>query len=573
MGFFDSFSSGGQSPLSQLQGAILSGNQGMSGYTQNIQSSGVMPGGIQSINSVLPSGLASSLNGTNGTATGTNPLGMLQGLGSNGNPLSQLSNIGSQNSNLLPGNLRKSTGFTGKIQKMTASMDSGIKNFFSSIDSKIDSLFGGSQGKTAKSSVNSVTNTSQFQKGFMGQTAKGYKNSWNNIANATAVKTKTPDPISSSFKAAQKPPISTMVTLKNGVSGISAMAIGTKQGNKATGIVGDQSTLTKRYGADIVGGNNMSLRGAADSLFKSHAVSGMFGGIGDALGSFGSIMGAGVVGLNDVVGGLTSIPAHIIRGGMGIFQDMMGDVAENVTGSVSGLNGYYDSGLPSVTNAQGEEVPGYSGAGYSGLMTYGSALEGMGCMTNIGNLALMPYGAMGSAINALQRLLCEEGLFAPLGDLMNCVNMTKYNWENSRRYFYEFSGQDIGVSQIIMENLGIYDMGLGGGGLSSIGSMFPVETPSEKVVCLPSNRALLQNIVLNQKLVSTDISKVEYVINGLGWENQDPFQTGETVGTLPVWSLETIGNTNKCVLDNLLADYSDVAMMTDGTPVGYAKFN
>ena len=45
------------------------------------------------------------------------------------------------------------------------------------------------------------------------------------------------------------------------------------------------------------------------------------------------------------------------------------------------------------------------------------------------------------------------------------------------------------------------------------------------------------------------MSKVEYVITGLGWKNIDPFQTGNTVGTLPVWSLETIGKTKKIVLE------------------------
>ena len=558
--------------LPTVQSALTSAQQAMSGYTQNIQGSGTMPG-MQSLASVIPSGLASNLQGTNSTATGSNPLGMMQGLGNNGNPLSSLSNIGSLNANLLPGNTRKPTGMPAKIQSAALSMDSGIKGFFSNIDNSIDSLFGQNQGKTAKSSVNAVTNSSQFQKGFMGQTAQGYKNSWNNIANATAVKTKTPDPISSSFKAAQKPPISTMVTLKSGTTGMSAMAIGTKTGNANNNIVGDQSTLAKRYGSDIVGGGNYSFRNAADSLFKSNAVSGMFSGLGDVLGSFGSVMGGATMGLNDITSGAIGIAQHVIRGGLGIFQDMMGDVAENVSGSVSGLNGFYDSGLPSVTDSQGNEVPGYSGTSYSTLMSYGGCMDQMGCMTNIGNMALMPYGAMGSAVNALQRILCEEGLFAPLGDLMNCVNMTKYNWENSRRYFYEFSGQDIGVSQVIMENLGIYDMGLGGGGMSSIGSLFPVENESQVTVCLPSNRALLQNIVLNQNLTQTEMSKVEYVITGLGWQNIDPFQTGNTVGTLPVWSLETIGKTKKIVLETLLSEDNDVPMMANGVSVGYATLS
>lgn len=576
MSFFQSSiinSSNMSSPsLPTVQSALTSAQQAMSGYTQNIQGSGTMPG-MQSLASVIPSGLASNLQGTNSTATGSNPLGMMQGLGNNGNPLSSLSNIGSLNANLLPGNTRKPTGMPAKIQSAALSMDSGIKGFFSNIDNSIDSLFGQNQGKTAKSSVNAVTNSSQFQKGFMGQTAQGYKNSWNNIANATAVKTKTPDPISSSFKAAQKPPISTMVTLKSGTTGMSAMAIGTKTGNANNNIVGDQSTLAKRYGSDIVGGGNYSFRNAADSLFKSNAVSGMFSGLGDVLGSFGSVMGGATMGLNDITSGAIGIAQHVIRGGLGIFQDMMGDVAENVSGSVSGLNGFYDSGLPSVTDSQGNEVPGYSGTSYSTLMSYGGCMDQMGCMTNIGNMALMPYGAMGSAVNALQRILCEEGLFAPLGDLMNCVNMTKYNWENSRRYFYEFSGQDIGVSQVIMENLGIYDMGLGGGGMSSIGSLFPVENESQVTVCLPSNRALLQNIVLNQNLTQTEMSKVEYVITGLGWQNIDPFQTGNTVGTLPVWSLETIGKTKKIVLETLLSEDNDVPMMANGVSVGYATLS
>ena len=576
MSFFQSSiinSSNMSSPsLPTVQSALTSAQQAMSGYTQNIQGSGTMPG-MQSLASVIPSGLAANLQGTNSTATGSNPLGMMQGLGNNGNPLSSLSNIGSLNANLLPGNTRKPTGMPAKIQSAALSMDSGIKGFFSNIDNSIDSLFGQNQGKTAKSSVNAVTNSAQFQKGFMGQTAQGYKNSWNNIANATAVKTKTPDPISSSFKAAQKPPISTMVTLKSGTTGMSAMAIGTKTGNANNNIVGDQSTLAKRYGSDIVGGGNYSFRNASDSLFKSNAVSGMFSGLGNVLGSFGSVMGGAVMGLNDVTSGITGIAQHVIRGGLGIFQDMMGDVAENVSGSVSGLNGFYDSGLPSVTDSQGNEVPGYSGTSYSTLMSYGGCMDQMGCMTNIGNMALMPYGAMGSAVNALQRILCEEGLFAPLGDLMNCVNMTKYNWENSRRYFYEFSGQDIGVSQVIMENLGIYDMGLGGGGMSSIGSLFPVENESQVTVCLPSNRALLQNIVLNQNLTQTEMSKVEYVITGLGWQNIDPFQTGNTVGTLPVWSLETIGKTKKIVLETLLSEDNDVPMMANGVSVGYATLS
>ena len=576
MSFFQSSiinSSNMSSPsLPTVQSALTSAQQAMSGYTQNIQGSGTMPG-MQSVASVVPSGLAANLQGTNSTATGSNPLGMMQGLGNNGNPLSSLSNIGSLNSNLLPGNTRKPTGMAATIQSASLSMDSGIKGFFSNIDSSIDSLFGQNQGKTAKSSVNAVTNSSQFQKGFMGQTAQGYKNSWNNIANATAVKTKTPDPISSSFKAAQKPPISTMVTLKSGTTGMSAMAIGTKTGNANNNIVGDQSTLAKRYGSDIVGGGNYSFRNAADSLFKSNAVSGMFSGLGDVLGSFGSVMGGATMGLNDITSGAIGIGQHVINGGLGIFQDMMGDVAENVSGSVSGLNGFYDSGLPSVTDSQGNEVPGYSGTSYSTLMSYGGCMDQMGCMTNIGNMALMPYGAMGSAVNALQRILCEEGLFAPLGDLMNCVNMTKHNWENSRRYFYEFSGQDIGVSQVIMENLGIYDMGLGGGGMSSIGSLFPVENESQVTVCLPSNRALLQNIVLNQNLTQTEMSKVEYVITGLGWQNIDPFQTGNAVGTLPVWSLETIGKTKKIVLETLLSEDNDVPMMANGVSVGYVKLN
>ena len=451
MSFFQSSiinSSNMSSPsLPTVQSALTSAQQAMSGYTQNIQGSGTMPG-MQSLASVIPSGLAANLQGTNSTATGSNPLGMMQGLGNNGNPLSSLSNIGSLNANLLPGNTRKPTGMPAKIQSAALSMDSGIKGFFSNIDNSIDSLFGQNQGKTAKSSVNAVTNSAQFQKGFMGQTAQGYKNSWNNIANATAVKTKTPDPISSSFKAAQKPPISTMVTLKSGTTGMSAMAIGTKTGNANNNIVGDQSTLAKRYGSDIVGGGNYSFRNASDSLFKSNAVSGMFSGLGNVLGSFGSVMGGATMGLNDVTSGVIGIGQHVINGGLGIFQDMMGDVAENVSGSVSGLNGFYDSGLPSVTDSQGNEVPGYSGTSYSTLMSYGGCMDQMGCMTNIGNMALMPYGAMGSAVNALQRILCEEGLFAPLGDLMNCVNMTKYNWENSRRYFYEFSGQDIGLTDV-----------------------------------------------------------------------------------------------------------------------------
>ena len=576
MSFFQSSiinSSNMSSPsLPTVQSALTSAQQAMSGYTQNIQGSGTMPG-MQSLASVIPSGLAANLQGTNSTATGSNPLGMMQGLGNNGNPLSSLSNIGSLNANLLPGNTRKPTGMPAKIQSAALSMDSGIKGFFSNIDNSIDSLFGQNQGKTAKSSVNAVTNSAQFQKGFMGQTAQGYKNSWNNIANATAVKTKTPDPISSSFKAAQKPPISTMVTLKSGTTGMSAMAIGTKTGNANNNIVGDQSTLAKRYGSDIVGGGNYSFRNASDSLFKSNAVSGMFSGLGNVLGSFGSVMGGATMGLNDVTSGVIGIGQHVINGGLGIFQDMMGDVAENVSGSVSGLNGFYDSGLPSVTDSQGNEVPGYSGTSYSTLMSYGGCMDQMGCMTNIGNMALMPYGAMGSAVNALQRILCEEGLFAPLGDLMNCVNMTKYNWENSRRYFYEFSGQDIGVSQVIMENLGIYDMGLGGGGMSSIGSLFPVENESQVTVCLPSNRALLQNIVLNQNLTQTEMSKVEYVITGLGWQNIDPFQTGNAVGTLPVWSLETIGKTKKIVLETLLSEDNDVPMMANGVSVGYATLS
>ena len=465
------------------------------------------------------------------------------------------------------------------INSTFSSLNKSIAKGFQNINSEIQSIFGQNQGNNGKSSVQRVLGSSTNQKGFMGNITQGYQDGWSNIKNATAIKTETPSSIASSYGATQKPPVSSLLKLSNGTNGMAPAKLGSSQNQSSTYITGSQSTLAQRYGADITGGSDFDFKSAGDSFLKSSTVSGMFGGIGHVV---GGVMGVGkglLGGVSETVGGIAGGVGSLLGGVSNTFRGYVGDVSQEIFGSVNGMDGYYNSNLPSMADYEGNPVPGYGYGGelgYEGCMGLSGALGGMGCNTNLNDLTSIPYSALGSAMNALQELAAESGLTGLLGDIIECKNMTKYNFENLHNLFYQFSGQDIDVSQLCMGDLGLYNIGQltpggGGSGVSGLGLVEETPLTPEQALdksCLTSNLSLLKNIVNNQNLDSTKLTAVKNVVSNLGWELYQPYTTGEMLEEDNIWDSSTLTTSKSVVTQSLLGTtYSDVAYLAGGVEI------
>ena len=527
----------------QLANSMLSGNQYTNSTIQSTMNAAASSG-IQ-VSDSIPSGVYSAL----GVKTNTQGSGGIFG------------------------------GLTDAINKGSGELQHLIKEGLGDIQSGLASLFGENQGKTGKSSVSQLLGSNAYQKGFMGSVSQGFQDGWSSIKNATALKTETPDPISSAYAKTQKAPTSTLLVLKNGVTGMKADTVGSGTPQSSNYITGNISTLAQRYGSDIVGGSNFDFKSAGNTLLKSNMLSGMFSNIGGAVGTVGSasrgLLGAFSGGLSGIAGalgtGLTGISST--------FKSYVGNISQQIFGSTGAMNGYYNSSLPSMADYNGNPVPGYGNGGYlgyAGCEGLAGALGGMGCNTNWDAFSSIPYSALGSAMNAFQDLAAESGLTGLLGDIIECKNMTKYNFENLKNIFYNYAGSDINVSQLCMGNLGLYNIGQlapggGGGGLSGLGLVeesTPL-TPDQALdkSGLTSNLALLKVMVLNPNLESSQMSTLKSVISNLGWEYYQAYTTGETVGDEPIWDSSTINSSLSDVTVSLLDDYEDVAYMSGGVEI------
>lgn len=525
---------------SQIANSMLSGNQYTNASIQSRMQNGVMTG-IQS-----PQSLQSNVYSALGVKGGN-----------------------TQSNNMF-------SGLTDAINKGSGKLQSLIKEGLGDIQSGLASLFGETQGKTGQSSLNNVLHSNSYQKGFMGAVQKGYQDGWSSIKNATALKTETPDPISSAYAKTQKAARSTLLVLKNGVTGLAAENIGSTTPQTSNYITGDLSTLKQRYGSDIVGGSDFDFRSAGNTMLRSSMLSGLFSNIHGAV-STASATGSGLFGaFSGGLGGIAGALSTGLEGVSSTFTSYVGNVAEQIFGSRSALNGYYNSSLPSLADYNGNTVPGYGNGGvlgYSGCAGLAGALGGMGCETNWESYSSIPYSALGSAMNAFQELAAESGITGLLGDIIECKNMTKYNFENLKNIFYDYSGSDINVSSLCMGNLGLYNIGQlapggGGGGLSGLGLVEEAAPLTADQAMgksgLTSNLALLKNMVNNQNLKTSELSTLKNVITNLGWEIYQPYTTGDTFGDEPIWDVSTLGTSLPDVSESLLTDYPDVVYMTDG---------
>lgn len=472
----------------------------------------------------------------------------------------------------------------GKLNKgigdTFSSVNSGIQTALGKIDSEVNSIFGQNQGKGGKSSVSRVLGSNINQKGFMGSISNGYQDGWSSIKNSTAIKTDTPDPISSAYAQNQKPPVSSLLELSSGTTGIAPKTLGSNQNQPSNYITGDISTLKQRYGDDITGGSDFDFKNAGDTFLKSSTVSGMFSGVGGVIGGGESALGGVYQGFSGTMQGVVGGVSNILTDGSSAFRSYVGEVSQEIFGSVNGLDGYYNSSLPSMADYNGNEVPGYGNGGaigYSGCESIADALGGMGCETNLNSLSAIPYSALGSAMNALQDLAAGSGLTGLLQDIIYCKNMTEYNFQNLHSLFYQFSGQDIDVSSLVMGNLGLYNIGQlspgGGGGL--LGGMLIVEEGTQQLTPqqamgksgLTSNLQLLQTMVVNQNLTTTQLSTLKSVISNLGWQYYQSYTTGDTIGQSCVWNVMTLRNSLSYVSESLLSDYADVPYLVKGIEV------
>ena len=522
----------------------------------------------------------------------------------NGSQYNNASITASQNTGVLPGiqdpqpfatgalsvlgkklgsNSSSTNAFFGKLNKRISdgfsSINSGITTALGKIDSEINSIFGQNQGKGGKSSVSRVLGSTINQKGFMGSISNGYKDGWSSIKNSTAIKTDTPDPISSAYAQNQKPPVSSLLELSSGTTGIAPKTLGSNQNQPSNYITGDVSTLKQRYGDDITGGSDFDFKNAGDTFLKSSVVSGMFSGVGGVVGGGASVLGGVFQGFSGTMQGVVGGVTNILSDGSSAFRGFVGEVSQEIFGSVNGLDQYYNSGLPSMADYNGNEIPGYGNGGaigYGGCESIADALGGMGCETNLNSLSAIPYSALGSAMNALQELAAASGLTGLLQDIIYCKNMTEYNFQNLHQLFYQFSGQDIDVSSLAMGNLGLYNIGqLSPGGGGGTGSILIAEEGTQKLTPqqamdksgLTSNLQLLQIMVVNQNLTTTQLSTLKSVISNLGWQSYQAYTTGDTIGQTPVWNVMTLGNSLSDVSESLLSDYADVPYLVKGIEV------
>ncbi len=341
------------------------------------------------------------------------------------------------------------------------------------------------------------------------------------------VATIIPDPIASSFAGGT--PQSTLFSTSpiNAQVGQISFAGQSSSSTYAlpASIEGSLSTLSSRYGQST---SYLSAPGNLNSTvsgdLKTSYLSGAFTSLGTGI----------ATGIQTVatVGAVVNTVSND-------YQSLVNGISRDLTGSTTGLNGFYNPLLPTTATANGTPIAGIPPqTSSSTLDSLTSAVSALGCGVN-STVGYTPYGATQSLYGSLLALASQLNINTLLDDLLGCSQYGAYGQSVATNMFYSSAGSNAGTALTLSNYI-----------------------PASGISV---TRPLTTSIVTNPNLSPSDTSSVLGILTNLKVQPASVLTTGTQIGDDNVWDSSVVSMTPSYLSSNLSGQ--NLAVLQNGSSV------
>lgn len=446
-------------------------------------------------------------------------------------------------SNLLNTNLSSSivgsvSSKVGSVTSAVSGVTSSISSTVTSAESAVSSVVSGvtSTISTAISGVSNLFN--QAEKSVAGGVSDLFSGVFGDSSSSTAgaVNTTIPDALGTSLKGGT--PKSQFFSTNAINSQMSSVNLSGQTSTSTFGlesITGDISTLASRFGTSVSSGIS-GITSAISTVTTNSSVSGLYSDLKSAVSTVSSVETQAKSAVSSVVGTISSTAS----GAVSDFENLAGGIAQSLTGSTSGLNSLINTSLPLVTGSGTATQSTSVGSNVSSslLTSLYSAAKSAGC--EIADLPYTAYSATQNLYGALVGITSQLNMTDLLRQLLNCSDrFDSYGSQVAQQLFISNSTTNPSVASILGNAIG-----------------------SGKVA---ATRALTTGVVTNPNLTSSDTANVNSILSTMG-SGVSALQTGDTVGTDPIWDASVTSATPSYILDSLSGSTA-LSSMTGGTQI------
>lgn len=428
-------------------------------------------------------------------------------------------------------------GVTSAVGSVTNSATSLIGSLESSISNTVGSFLT-TVDKTASNAVSSL---------FSDTTSKSATNPKDTIPDATAKNfggKSTPN--SKLFGVNKLNSATKQVDFKNDKS-TSSLGLSNILGG---GVLKDTATMVTRLGASAVStvSDVEKLAGTA----VQDVVGGVVGGMYSELKSSG--ITSTVKDLTGAVSSTVEGAEALASAGMGLigqvagladFQGLVGNLASSLTGSNTGLNGFYRSDLTGLEGSNGTTINTSAVSG--GQMTQiQSLMKSIGCSKDYENFSSVNTNL--SIWSMLAAIAGKLGITSLLQTMMDCgIAGTSAASSTSRSLFQNLVGTDPSSANIILNSLGPNGVGM--------------------------NKTLAQLAVSNPGANNSGtISAIQSILGTSGYTTSSVYGTGQTVGGQTVYNANTLSSSTPSLLNSLFGNTNMSRLVSSSnTAVGTDK--
>ncbi len=350
-----------------------------------------------------------------------------------------------------------------------------------------------------------------------------------NTANSalSQVGTVIPDPIASSFAGGT--PQSTLFSTSPINAQVGQVTFPGQSSSSTyalpVSIQGSLSTLSSRYGQSTT---YLSSPGNLNSVVSGDLQNSYLSGVFSAIGT----------GVQAGVQTVATIGA-VVNTVSNDYQALVGGLARDLTGSNTGLNGFYNPSLPTTASYNGTPIAGIpSQTSSATLDTLTAATSSLGCGVTA-TTGYTPYGAIQSLYGSLLALASQLNINTLLNDLLGCSQYGAYGQSVATSMFYSSAGSNAGTAYTLSNYI-----------------------PASGVAV---TRPLTTSIITNPNLSPSDTASVLGIFSNLKVTPASTLATGMSIGNDTVWDSSVVSMTPSYLSSNLSGQ--NLAILQNGTSV------